>query len=72
VIVYGGIGVVCMLLGGEFLDYGELAKILPVHVEEARALGMIGVEIGVGLAVTAVMAIIYVNIASAGRHDEGL
>ena len=72
VIVYGGIGVLCMLLGGEFLDYSELARILPVHAEEARALGMIGVEIGVGMAVTAVMAIIYVNIASAGRHDEGL
>jgi len=72
VILYGGIGVLCMLLGGEFLDYGELARILPVHAEEARALGMIGVEVGVGIAVTAVMAIIYVNIASAGRHDEGL
>jgi multicomponent Na+:H+ antiporter subunit B len=72
VILYSGIGVLCMLLGGEFLDYGELARILPVHAEEARALGMIGVEIGVGMAVTAVMAVIYVNIASAGRHDEGL
>ncbi len=72
VVLYGGIGVLCMLLGGEFLDYGELAKILPVHAEEARALGMIGVEVGVGIAVTAVMAVIYVNIASAGRHDEGL
>jgi len=72
VIVYGGIGVLCMLLGGEFLDYGKLATILPVHAEEARALGMIGVEFGVGMAVTAVMVVIYVNIASAGRHDEGL
>jgi multicomponent Na+:H+ antiporter subunit B len=72
VVLYGGIGVLCMLLGGEFLDYSELAKILPVHAEEARALGMIGVEVGVGIAVTAVMAVIYVNIASAGRHDEGL
>ncbi len=72
VIVYGGIGVLCMVFGGEFLDYGELARILPVDAVEARALGMIGVEVGVGLAVTAVMVIIYVNIASAGRHDEGL
>ena len=72
VIVYGGIGVLCMILGGEFLDYGKLARILPVQAEKARALGMIGVEVGVGIAVTAVMAIIYVNIASSGRHDEGL
>jgi multicomponent Na+:H+ antiporter subunit B len=33
---------------------------------------MLGVEIGVGFAVMAVMAIIYVNIASEGRHNEGL
>jgi multicomponent Na+:H+ antiporter subunit B len=33
---------------------------------------MLGVEIGVGMAVTAVMVIIYINIVSAGRHDEGL
>jgi multicomponent Na+:H+ antiporter subunit B len=33
---------------------------------------MLGVEIGVGIAVMAVMVIIYVNIASEGRHDEGL
>jgi multicomponent Na+:H+ antiporter subunit B len=33
---------------------------------------MLGVEIGVGIAVMAVMVIIYVNIVSEGRHDEGL
>jgi multicomponent Na+:H+ antiporter subunit B len=33
---------------------------------------MLGVEIGVGIAVMAVMVIIYVNIVSEGRHEEGL
>jgi multicomponent Na+:H+ antiporter subunit B len=33
---------------------------------------MLGVEIGVGIAVMAVMVIIYINIVSEGRHDEGL
>jgi multicomponent Na+:H+ antiporter subunit B len=58
-------------MGGNFLDYTALAPLVwdPHHV---RALGMLGVEIGVGFAVMAVMAIIYINIVSEGRHDEGL
>ena len=71
VLVYVGIGVLCMPMGKNFLDYSSLAPLVwdPHHV---RALGMLGVEIGVGIAVMAVMAIIYVNIVSVGRHDEGL
>ncbi len=72
VLVYVGIAFLCMPMGGNFLDYSKLAPILPVDPGHVRALGMLGVEIGVGIAVTAVMAIIYVNIASEGRHDEGL
>jgi multicomponent Na+:H+ antiporter subunit B len=72
VLIYAGLGVLCMFLGGEFLDYSRLAGIVPVDPVHVRALGMLGVEIGVGIAVMAVMAVIYVNIASAGRHDEGL
>jgi hypothetical protein len=30
------------------------------------------VEIGVGISVMAVMVHLYYNLASAGRHDEGL
>jgi multicomponent Na+:H+ antiporter subunit B len=72
VLIYVGIGALCIPLGGVFLDYGQLAKVLPADPGHVRALGMLGVEIGVGIAVMAVMAIIYVNIASEGRHDEGL
>ncbi len=72
VLVYLGIGLACMPLGGEFLNYSMLAKILPVDSGHVRALGMLGVEIGVGITVMAVMAVIYINIASEGRHDEGL
>ncbi|WDP92907.1 MAG: Na(+)/H(+) antiporter subunit B [Desulfobacter sp.] len=70
VLVYVGIGAIAMLLGGNFLDYSKYAPIFGEH--HIRALGMLGVEIGVGMAVTAVMAIIYINIVSEGRHDEGL
>ena len=71
VLIYVGIAALCMVMGGNFLDYAALAPLVwdPHHV---RALGMLGVEIGVGIAVTAVMVIIYVNIVSIGRHDEGL
>lgn len=72
VFIYAGIGCLCLLLKGHFLDYGKLAKILPVGPIKARALGMLGVEIGVGIAVMAVMIIIYINIASEGKHHEGL
>jgi len=72
VLVYVGIGVICMPLGGNFLDYEILAKIPFLDPGHIRAHGMLGVEIGVGIAVMAVMAIIYINIVSEGRHDEGL
>ena len=72
VLIYSGIGVLCMIPGGNFLDYSKLAVFLPVDPGHVRALGMLGVEIGVGITVMAVMVVIYVNIASEGRHDEGL
>ncbi|NOX32970.1 MAG: Na(+)/H(+) antiporter subunit B [Deltaproteobacteria bacterium] len=72
VLIYVGIATICMPMGGNFLNYGMLAPLLPGDPRHVRALGMLGVEIGVGLAVMAVMAIIYINIVSEGRHDEGL
>lgn len=72
VLVYAGIAAMCMPMGGNFLDYEKLAPILPADPHHVRALGMLGVEIGVGIAVTAAMVIIYINIVSEGRHNEGL
>jgi len=72
VLIYVGIGAICMPMGGNFLDYSRLAPLVPGDPHHIRALGMLGIEIGVGIAVTAVMAIIYINIVSEGRHDEGL
>lgn len=72
VLIYIGIGVIAMVMGGNFLDYSKLAPLVPMDPGHIRALGMLGVEIGVGIAVMAVMAIIYINIVSEGRHDEGL
>ena len=70
VIIYSGIGLLCILLGSNFLDYGVLHKILPVDPANARSLGILGIEIGVGIAVMAVMVSIFFNIASGGEHEE--
>jgi len=69
VFIYAGIGLLCVILGGNFLDYSVLYKILPVDPVKARYMGMLGVEIGVGIAVMSVMISIFLNIASAGEHE---
>lgn len=70
VIIYSGIGLLCLILGSNYLDYGILHRILPVDPANARSLGILGVEIGVGIAVMAVMVSIFFNIASGGEHEE--
>ncbi len=75
VLIYGGIGVLCLILGGNFLDYSKLSKILRVSPAEARSLGILGVEIGVALAVMSVMCVIFFAIYTVGESpedDEGL
>ncbi len=66
VAIYVGIGILCIILGGNFLDYGALAKILHVEVPHARSLGILGVETGVGIAVMAVMLSIFLDISTGG------
>ena len=58
VLLYGGIGIICMLLGANFLDYGALPG------AEPRGLGMLGIEIGVGITVMAAMLSIYHELIS--------
>jgi len=72
VLIYAGTGLICLLLGGNFLDYSQLAGLLHTDAVMARSHGILIVEIGVGLAVMAVMVSLYYNLSSAGRHDEGL
>ncbi len=70
--VYAGTGALCLLLGSNFLDYAALAKVIWVDPVGARSLGIFLVEVGVGMAVMATMILIYHNLASEGRLDEGL
>ncbi|MCG2755374.1 MAG: hypothetical protein L6247_07410 [Desulfobacteraceae bacterium] len=72
VFVYAGIGLLCLILGANFLDYSVLSKILPVGPEEARALGILGVEIGVEITVAACLVSIFLDLASRGEHEEAL
>lgn len=72
VLIYAGTGFLCMLLGGNFLDYSALAPLLGGDPVMARSHGILIVETGVGMAVMAVMVSLYYNLSSAGRHDEGL
>ena len=71
VFIYAGIGLLCILLGGNLLDYSALSKILPVGPEEARALGILGVEIGVEITVAACLLSIFIDLASKGENLGG-
>ncbi|MFH1982126.1 MAG: Na(+)/H(+) antiporter subunit B [Pseudomonadota bacterium] len=72
VLIYAGTGLLCALLGGPFLNYGNLAGVLGVDPVMARSHGILIVETGVGLAVMAVMVSLYYTLSSVGRMDEGL
>ena len=65
VLIYAATGVTTMLMGGNFLDYGRLAH-EPVH---GQHLGILLVELGVGITVAAVMASIFFLFAGRGRSD---
>lgn len=53
VIIYASVGILSLILGANFLDY----SVFPVI--EPRAMGMLGIEIGVGITVMAVMVSIF-------------
>ena len=67
VLLFAGVGVAGMLLGGNYLDYDVLAHD-PVH---GQHLGILLIEFGVGTTVAAVMITIFYNFAGRGREEEG-
>ncbi len=72
VFLYSGTGLASLFYQKNYLDYGALASILGTDPVTARSHAILIVEIGVGIAVMAVMVVLYYNLASAGKHDEGL
>ena len=66
-LLYAGVGVASMLLGGNYLDYDVLAHD-PVH---GQHLGILLIEFGVGTTVAAVMITIFYNFAGRSREEDG-
>jgi multicomponent Na+:H+ antiporter subunit B len=66
VIIYGGVGLVGILLGGAYLDYSVLAH-EPAH---GQHLGILLVELGVGTTVSATMVTIFFQFAGRSRRTE--
>ncbi len=64
VLIYGGVGVAAMIGGGNFLDYGALDAHDALH---GRHLGLLLIELGVGVTVASVMLAIYGALAGRGR-----
>lgn len=60
VLLYAGVGVTSLLLGGNFLDYGVLNA---SDNAAGQALGITLVEIGVGITVAAVMITLFNEIS---------
>ncbi|MCD8494420.1 MAG: DUF4040 domain-containing protein [Burkholderiaceae bacterium] len=58
--LYTGVGIVCMLLGGHFLDYNVLWS----NPVTGQYVGILLVEFGVGLTVTTVLVMIFNAIAN--------
>lgn len=56
VLVYAGTGIFSLFMGYNFLDYSALS---PHHPEHGQHWGILLVELGVGITVTAVMVAIY-------------
>ena len=65
VLLYGGTGVLCMALGGNFLDYNVLG-----HGHHGQHYGILLVEAGVGIAVASTMTVLYTHFADRGRARE--
>jgi len=60
VLLYAGVGIVTMLMGGAFLDYNALDPADPAH---GQHIGIILVELGIGITVGAVMISIFITFA---------
>jgi multicomponent Na+:H+ antiporter subunit B len=66
VLIYGGVGVLSMFLGANFLDYNVFASD-PAH---GQHYGILAIEFGVGLTVFSVMVIIFYSFTKRGELDD--
>lgn len=66
VLLYGGVGVVSMFKGGNFLDYNVLLS----DAVSGQHIGILLVELGVGLTVATVMLIVFFNFSARVDHQQ--
>jgi multicomponent Na+:H+ antiporter subunit B len=66
VLVYGGVGVAGLLLGGHYLDY----FVLDANSVQGQHRGIFWVEVGVAVTVSGVMLKIFYVFAGRGRLDD--
>ena len=66
VLIYAGTGIASLLLGGNYLEYGVLAS----SQVAGQHLGILVIELGVGITVMAVMLIMFFAFAERGRPEE--
>ena len=66
VFLFGSVGLAGILTGGNFLDYSHLAHD-PVH---GQHVGILLVELGVGITVCAVMTTLFFGFAERRRRDD--
>ena len=65
VLIYSGTGVVTLLMGGNFLDYDILLQ----RPLEGQHIGIMVIELGVGITVSSVMLIIFYAFADRRNYD---
>ncbi|NNH75181.1 DUF4040 domain-containing protein [Nocardia uniformis] len=63
VLIYSGVGVACMIAGGGFLDYDRFS---PDNPKAGQHLGILLVEVGVGVTVAAVMVAVFFAFSGRG------
>ena len=70
VLIYAGVGALCVILKKKFLEYVALKDILRVSDEMAHSYGVLFVEIGVALTISIIMFACYVFLATGNSFDD--
>jgi len=67
VLIYAGTGVASLILGGNYLEYGVFGSTQVA----GQHLGILIIELGVGITVMSVMLIMFFAFAERGQPEEG-
>ena len=68
ILLFAGIGLLPLILGGEFLKYGKL-PIPGIEASARRHWGILGIEIGVTMAVAATAVSIFYSLSERGEGE---